>query len=270
MRQYYAVTTYQQVTSILLGRYKNCLISYFFYKGSIKKVIQDNLHLFDNIVMDSGAFSAFSSGKEIDIDEYIKDLKESGIKKYFNLDAIGDAKKSFENFMYMREQGMNPVPTFHINTDIDYLYKYLELTDYLSIGNMVQGNEIKGNLNKIWNVILTEAPDTKVHGLGVSNYDIAAHYPWDTIDSSSYCAITKFARTAVWNNNKNRFDVHDTFKWLEEVLRFKQPDGERTSSGIDGMCFLIQQEQYNQMIDAINKYQEGRDWSHLTSQMSLF
>lgn len=268
MKQYFAVTTRQQIHSILSGRYKNCLISYFFYKGACKSIIQENLHLFDNIVMDSGAFSSFNSGKEIDIDQYIEDLKESNIPKYFSLDAIGDAKKSFENFMYMKDKGMNPVPTFHINTDIEYLYKYLQESDYLSIGNMVQGNEIKGNLNKIWNVILTEKPDCKVHGLGVSNYEVAAHYPWDTIDSSSYCAITKFARLGIWNEYKKGFDTFETFDWLDKKLGCKIE--ERSSKGIDGLCFFLQQEQYNQMIDSINNYQKDKDFNYLKNQLSLF
>lgn len=269
MIQYFAVSTPVQINATLIGRYKNALISYWFYKGAVKKLIDNNLFYFDNLIMDSGAFSAHNSGEVIHLNSYCNDLKSIGIQKYFSLDVIGSAEKSYENYKIMRKMGMNPIPTFHINTDIEYLLKYLSETDHISIGNMVQGNQIVGNLDKIWNEIYTRNPNCKVHGLGVSNYDIASRYPWHSIDSSSYNAITKFSRAALWNKKKNNFDVTDTFDLLQSRLSYN-PKSERSGSGLDGMCFVIQQEQYNMMIDSINEYQKEKNFNYLTAQTKLF
>jgi len=170
MKQYFAVSTQNQVNAILTGRYKNLLVSFFYWKpgNAMTKAIIENVSLFDNILIDSGAFSAFNSNKEIDFKAYMSLIKEMNFKKYFNLDAIGDAKQSYQNYLIMRDNGLDPIPTFHINTDIDYLFKYLELTDHISIGNMVMGTAVKSNLDKIWNEILTHKPNAKVHGLGLS------------------------------------------------------------------------------------------------------
>ncbi len=146
-------------------------------------------------MVDSGAYSAFRKGLEIDIDEYIKFLKEKIVMHtevvYINLDVIGDGEASYKNWIYMRKKGLNPIPVFHVGSDDSLLQKYLEKTDHIGIGalaNLTARRRLPF-LDRIWTKYLLDEklmPKYKVHGLGVTSFGLMARYPWHSLDSTSW------------------------------------------------------------------------------------
>ena len=56
-----------------------------------------------NLFLDSGAYSAWSKGVTIDIDEYISFIKKNikYITVYANLDVIGDPEATYRNQKYI-------------------------------------------------------------------------------------------------------------------------------------------------------------------------
>lgn len=270
MKQFFAITGKNQIDVTLNSRYKNCLVSFAYYKGSMKKHLLKNRLFFDSILIDSGAFTFWNQGIDAKekLDDYMIMLKEDGWKKYIAFDKVFDAEQSKENYKIMLKNDLQPIPCFHINTDIEYLRYYMDTTDHIAIGGMVGAQNIDGNLINIWNEILKRNPNCMVHGLGVSNIDTAMKYPWYSIDSSSWCAITKFARTNIWNEGKRRFITEDTVKEFLPRLGLNIEDGKL--SGLTQLLWIIQQEHYNRMIDSINDYQEDKDFNFLTNQQSLF
>ena len=147
------------------------------------------------IFIDSGAFSAWTQKKPIDIDSYIAFLHEV-LKKdkrmvYANLDVIGDGKASYQNWKEMRSQGLNPLAVYHINTDIKWLKKYLDRTAYVGIGAMARTPDSKRRmaLDRIWGEFLTDSngmPTIHVHGFGLASFELMGRYPWYSIDSTSW------------------------------------------------------------------------------------
>ena len=271
MRFYFATCSVYDITPIQNLRYKNVLASFFYYKkGKFREFYLKNRHLYDSFFMDSGAFSFNNLGVDIDIDEYIDTIKKDKIKHYSALDVIGDPWATLENYNYMLSKDLSPTPCFHINTDVNYLDHYLDGTDKLAIGGMVQAQNTDHNLKKIWSKILSKNEKIHVHGFGVSNPGVAARYPWDSIDSSSYCAITKYARASEWDND--HFNSFDTFSLLDKwkISTEKQTEKGRTVGGLE--CFLLywQMEQYNQMIDWVNDNHKNKSWDHLTAQLEMF
>ena len=68
--------------------------------------------------MDSGAFSAWKSGAQIDVTQYIATAKEllatdPTLSEVYALDVIGDHKATLKNVETMWEAGIAPIPTFH-------------------------------------------------------------------------------------------------------------------------------------------------------------
>ena len=78
------------------------------------------------MMLDSGAYSAFTRGKEIDIDQYADYCKTNGhmFECCVTLDVIGDGKRSYENWLYLRKKGLPVLPVYHIGTDEKWLVKY--------------------------------------------------------------------------------------------------------------------------------------------------
>ena len=148
-----------------------------------------------DIVLDSGAYSIMSgavSGKNLTMEKYAEYVKEHGDKytSRFNFDAIMDGKKSYENWVWLRKQGLDILPVFHPGTPERYLIKYMKQTDYISLGAIanIHRGELMKVLNIIWEDHLLDSngkPKCKVHGLGITSYNVMKSFPWYTVDSTS-------------------------------------------------------------------------------------
>lgn len=149
----------------------------------------------DIYFLDSGAFSAWKSGKVITLEEYCQFLKENGDKvtTYAALDVIGDPDKSLENYLKMREWGLNPLPAFHEGEDESYLHEYAKYTSYIGLGGIAMAD--KKQRHKFMDKVFTLYPDPSVvgfHGYGVTDPDLLRAYPWRTADSTGayFCAFS--------------------------------------------------------------------------------
>ena len=85
------------------------------------------------LMIDSGAFSAWRRGAKIDLDHYADFIREhiELIDYYVNLDVIpgefgripdqsevdASASASWDNFLYLRDRGLESIPVFHQGED---------------------------------------------------------------------------------------------------------------------------------------------------------
>lgn len=92
-----------------------------------------------NLFLDSGAYSAFSRGEKIDIDEYIKFIQkyQNNIKIYAGLDVIGNYIETRKNLEYMESKGLKPLPTFHFGSPLSELERMIDKYDYIALGGLV-------------------------------------------------------------------------------------------------------------------------------------
>ena len=144
---------------------------------------------FPKILLDSGAYTAFRKGIEIDIDEYAEFVRTWShfFFHQFNLDVINDAEASYNNWDYLRKQGIYTIPVWHMGTAEKWLELYLEETDYIAIGAIANLNTGKRrtSLQDVWNRLLLRngVPHHKVHGLGLTQMGIVSMFPWYSVDS---------------------------------------------------------------------------------------
>lgn len=145
------------------------------------------------VFLDSGAFSAFTQGVEIDIGEYCDYIHKNDDIILFPsvLDAIGDAEGTWKNQEEMERRGTNPLPCFHYGEPLDLLRHYVANYAYITIGGMVPIStvQLKVWLDDIWRDILCDAsgtPKTKVHGFGLTSLPLMMRYPWYSVDSSTW------------------------------------------------------------------------------------
>lgn len=96
------------------------LLSYAYAKKRTAAEVRELLNGAD-LIVDSGAFTALSSGKPIEHDEYLAWLlehgRELGIRFAFSLDVIGDPEASWANYLRGREvleDRVQLVPAWHI------------------------------------------------------------------------------------------------------------------------------------------------------------
>ena len=151
------------------------------------------------IFLDSGAWSAHTQNTTIDIDTYIEYIKKNQhlITTYANLDVVNDGETSYQNWLYMKKAGLDPMPVYHAETDIKYLKYYLKEVDYIAIGAIAAMTTSKRleNLDHIWFNYLVDdklMPTHKFHGFGLTSLRILFRYPWYSVDSTSWVAFSRF------------------------------------------------------------------------------
>ena len=181
-----------------------------------KKPIKNKVNLF----LDSGAFSAFTQGVEIDIYEYCSFIKKNKkyIETYAVLDVIGSAEKTWENQRIMEKAGLSPLPCFHFGEDIKWLKKYVKKYDYMALGGMVpiSSKDLKVWLDDLYSNHLCDKdgmPKIKVHGFGMTSLSLMLRFPWYCMTEEDHEVLTKTG----WKF-RNELSIN------EEILCFDKGD----------------------------------------------
>lgn len=170
------------------------------------------------LFIDSGAFTAWAKGTTIDIDEYIKFCKEmlavSKCKLTFAaLDVIAGEKgqtekltaaqlersceQGWENYQYMKKQGVPCLMTFHQFERKYWLKRIIEdggNDPYIGLSPRKVGvstEEKRAWLKRVFRYIRSIAPDkeqpvVKTHGLGVSSPAFMEEFPFYSVDSTAW------------------------------------------------------------------------------------
>lgn len=177
---------------------------------SERKVIEKRCTLGYKTFVDSGAFSAYSRGIDIDIDEYIDWINtwHPNLERYCCWDTIPtdditpdiSAPKTWENYLYMKSKLTDPhklVYCFHYGEDVSYLIQALESgIDYVALGGVARkGKKQRYEFFNSLIPIFEEYPHVHVHAFGMTAIDILNNFPYiNSSDSSSWLYPPKFLR----------------------------------------------------------------------------
>lgn len=165
------------------------LVSYFYYKNfaAIR-----NKCTFRDYVLDSGAFSAFNTGKQIDLQQYIdfcgKMLAEDRkLTEVFSLDVIGDAAASARNCEEMHRQGVPAIPTFHYGSDFSILEDLCNRYPKVALGGMV-GKPLRSKvlIDRFVGQCFARVWPKKLHGFGLASEELWNRYPFHSTDATTW------------------------------------------------------------------------------------
>lgn len=179
------------------------LYSYLEIKNRNYSVIEDGIIQQDQIFLDSGAFTAFTQGTVIDIDDYIKVIQETKLENYAVLDVIGDWRATHRNMEYMESKGLHPIPAFHYNSPFEELERLVKNYKYIALGGLVplamQRPVFQQWVDSCYSIIQDKV---KVHGFGVNSLWAWKRYPWYSVDATSWVTGSKFRRIVKFNQGK--------------------------------------------------------------------
>jgi hypothetical protein len=230
----------------------NRLWSYYFWITEKKLKTDKNIKIF----LDSGAFSAFTKGVSIDINEYINFIKQyqNHLEIYANLDVIGDPEATLKNQKIMEEADLSPLPCFHYGEPIKYLKQYIQNYDYIALGGMVP---ISSRDLTIWLDDLFSnhiPPNIKIHGFGLTSLKLLIRYPWYSVDSTSWCMTGRMGSIYVPRKRDNKY-LYDENSWKICVSN-RSPDKTQAGKHIDTFTPV----QSNTILEYLNKigYKLGR------------
>jgi hypothetical protein len=178
------------------------------------------------LMLDSGAFSAWTRGEKIDLEEYMKFIRDNAdlVETYINLDVIpgqrgvrptvGEvdwaAAASLDNYKAMRAAGLHPIPVFHFGEAFIWLERLMETgADYICLGGTVgrRFSDKRDFFDKSFTILTNGRgePLVKVHGLGVSEGRFVSRYPWQSVDSTSWAIAPIYGMILVPGVAENKF-----------------------------------------------------------------
>ena len=142
---------------------------------------------FDSVLIDSGAFSAMSVGKTVNIDEYCQFAKDN--REYYNLiaqlDEIGDQDKTLKNYLYMVKKGVDwamPILTGEWDIALRKMEKHA-LTNYYGVGGKSFWDKI---YKSRWDVVKSLPSKNDYHGFAKGKYEALKNGWFTSIDSSTW------------------------------------------------------------------------------------
>lgn len=204
---YYAGTQSLHAEEMLEKHECPRLLSYLNDQHRIKRRVGKNLKTF----IDSGAFSAWSLGKEVDIDSYCNWLNEYDefVEIAAELDHIPGRKGqprtqkqndeggelSWKNYLYMCEKVENwekILPVFHQGENWKYLHQMLEhqpKVPYIGLSTNKEVSQIRRNswLVKCFEIIAKSSnPEVKTHAFGMTSLPALERFPFTSADSTGW------------------------------------------------------------------------------------
>lgn len=202
------------------------------------------------LILDSGAFTCWNSGDEINIDSLIeymhkwKDVytiaanldKIPGVRGVLPTKADVDfaAKVGYDNSKYILSKGIPQdklMPIFHQGEDFVWLermvgdgFKYIGISpsnDYTTEQRMFWLDDVYDFLTKqpSWYI--------RTHGYGATSERLMRTYPWFTVDSTSWVQQAGFGMISTpWKNismsdDPNNFDKNDCYHTLPPIEKQK-------------------------------------------------
>lgn len=152
-----------------------------------------------SLIVDSGAFSAFTQGKAVNVSEYADFCLKNAevITKAVNLDVIDPqgpeiaAEKGMLNFDYMLTRGIDAMPVFHARERTKWLDEMLvKGARYIGLSGTSLVSPVE---NKAWHKLIWSYA-TDEGGRALANFhafgDTAEHsmlaYPWYSADSATW------------------------------------------------------------------------------------
>lgn len=150
--------------------------------------------------LDSGAFSAFTQGQSINIDNYIEFIKQHKPETYAVLDVIGDFEKTKANQKYMESKGVNPLPTVHFGSSKEQINYWLDGYNHIAIGGLVPHAKFRKRLFGWTDIFFSQVREkfpVKCHAFGMASNSFLTRYPCYSSDSTSWQRFSKFGNSSV-------------------------------------------------------------------------
>lgn len=224
---------------------ENLLFSYAFIKNPAKLIQLLGDYRPKRIILDSGAFSVWSNGGSVNLEDYgkfalgFKELLNPSIQlSVVNLDVLPgkwgyvpnaqeiakSAEQGWENMLYLEGLGLKVIHIFHQHEDFSVLERLRNHSDYIGISpaNDVSMEEKLAWLNKVFFYL---KDTTKCHGFAVTSHRQLFGYPFYSVDSSSWVMPARFGRVPILTDNhevktisyKKKEDIEDYWPYLSSI-----------------------------------------------------
>ena len=216
----------RQDGSIDKERLKPALLVSYVYLEKFLKMRQQ--YCYRDWVLDSGAFSAYNSGTEIKLQDYIDCCKQllatdPTLTEIYSLDVIGDYKASRSNTEEMWKQGVEAIPCFHVGSPENELKAMAKDYPKIALGGVALMNGQRDKKFKWAQQCFARVWPKPIHGFAFSSENMVMSLPWHSVDATSWeIGPCKFGRWQAFGNMSVRGSKQNLRAEVEWYLRLEQ------------------------------------------------
>lgn len=208
---------------------ENRLVSYA-YPEQLKAWFKMTGDMKGNIILDSGAFSAWKSGKSIKLEElcsYAHKAIEEGAKlnktiRVVNLDVIpgkvgetkslnkvlsenrsanlelieSAARRGYKNMLTMIENGISPIHVFHQGESWKWLDRMVDCVPYIGVSpaNDMPMKSKRKWMESVFTYLSKNNVTIDTHGFAVFDQDVIEEFPWTSCDATSPLLLAGYGK----------------------------------------------------------------------------
>lgn len=148
-------------------------------------------HLFNirKLCIDSGAYTAFKSGKVIDFASFLDFCKTHQADDVFGLDVVGDPGATRRNLEAMWAEGVDAIPVWRIGESWEQLRWAAGGASKIAFARTGSSEFLKrsGWSTEQWlQQAFTRVWPKRVHGLAMASWDMLKLLPWHSVDASTW------------------------------------------------------------------------------------
>jgi hypothetical protein len=213
------------------------LVSYHYIKPFLAK---RERYMIRDWSMDSGAYSAFTAGVNIDLDAYIElalELMQTDpqLTEIFALDVIGDWRASLANTERMWAAGVPAIPTYHSGEPEDVLLGLARDYPKIAIGGAVGMRRKLDWAQQCFQRVWPKA----IHGLGFGSPAHILALPWHSVDATNWqLGPNRYGRWQTFGNlsipNKG-LDLQVEIEWHARLERRARMKWQKESAVLDSI-----------------------------------
>lgn len=186
---YFVTTTNREELEVVKElKPPNVLISYWYFKNKPLSDFCSQIGYKPNILLDSGAYSAFTKKKSVNLIDYLRyiDNNKDYITDYVALDVIGNTRLTVALYELMKKMGYHPIPVYHYGETPSVLYQYINCGETkIALGGTVRIRNKK--LVARWcDELHTTCPNVNFHLLGSTSRVVLESSSVGSCDSSSW------------------------------------------------------------------------------------
>lgn len=157
-----------------------------------------------DVLIDSGAFSAYNSGAEISLDEYIEYCHKyyhSNSWQYIQLDKIKQPDVSEKQLHVMVQNKLKPMPVLVAGMDFSNMKDYTEINNHVCVAGGV-GTADKYIYYRYQQAFKESNGKAKIHALGFLRFPDLYQLPIYSGDSSTYAVGSMFGSMQKFDERK--------------------------------------------------------------------
>lgn len=177
------------------------------------------------------------------LDDYAAFVKthSDAIDHYANVDVIPNPELTWRNQQYLENKhGLRPVPCVHYRDkdNLKWLRHYIDKGyDFIALGGLVGStsqDECKRWIDSCFSLICpgpSYLPIVKIHGFGVTQYELLLRYPWYSVDSTSWTKVGAFGGIIVPQRRTRNGKLEFVFDRTPRIIKMSADSPQKKLEG---------------------------------------